>query len=175
MKTIIVSSTNPVKIEATRLGFERMFPEEQFTVQGISVPSGVSHQPVGDAETLAGAMNRASAARVQTPQADYWVGIEGGVEKEDTALQAYARIVVLGKDKTGVSRTGYFPLPPRISELVEQGIELGVADDMVFARSNSKQGNGAIGILTNDVIDRTGFYEHAVILALVPFRNPDLY
>ena len=29
--------------------------------------------------------------------------------------------------------------------------------------------------LTCDVIDRAGFYTPAVILALIPFKNPDLY
>ncbi len=46
---------------------------------------------------------------------------------------------------------------------------------MVFGRTNSKQGNGAVGLLTGDVIDRAAYYVHAVILALIPFRNPELY
>jgi non-canonical (house-cleaning) NTP pyrophosphatase len=54
-------------------------------------------------------------------------------------------------------------------------MELGEADDLVFGRSNSKQDNGAIGLLTGDVIDRAQLYEQAVILALVPFKNPDMY
>jgi non-canonical (house-cleaning) NTP pyrophosphatase len=52
---------------------------------------------------------------------------------------------------------------------------LGEADDRVFSRKNSKQSNGAIGILTNDAIDRTELYIPAVIFALIPFKNPDLY
>jgi non-canonical (house-cleaning) NTP pyrophosphatase len=59
--------------------------------------------------------------------------------------------------------------------LIQQGKELGEADDIVFNQSNSKQANGSIGILTGDVIDRTALYAHAVILALVPFKNPELY
>ena len=53
-------------------------------------------------------------------------------------------------------------------------MELGHADDQVFKRDNSKQANGAIGILTNNVIDREAYYIHAVIMALVPFKNPAL-
>jgi non-canonical (house-cleaning) NTP pyrophosphatase len=30
-------------------------------------------------------------------------------------------------------------------------------------------------LLTHDVIDRKKYYEHAVILALIPFLNPDHY
>lgn len=65
-------------------------------------------------------------------------------------------------------------LPQEVASLVRQGVELGIADDRVFGRSNSKQSNGAVGLLTADLIDRQRYYEHAVILALVPFKNVDL-
>jgi non-canonical (house-cleaning) NTP pyrophosphatase len=58
---------------------------------------------------------------------------------------------------------------------IHRGRELGDADDIVFGKTNSKQENGAIGILTGDVVDRAQLYEHAVILALVRFKNPELY
>ena len=174
MKTIIVASQNPVKIQAALDGFHRMFPEEKFRAEGVSVPSDVSDQPMSDAETLQGALNRARHARAQTPQADYWVGIEGGCDEQRGALEAFAWVVVLSRERTGRSRTGTFVLPAEVARLVRQGVELGEADDRVFRRANSKQGNGAVGILTRDVIDRTGYYVHAVILALVPFKNPDL-
>ncbi|MBZ0287330.1 MAG: inosine/xanthosine triphosphatase [Anaerolineae bacterium] len=174
MKTIIVASTNPVKIQAALAGFRALFPGEAFEARGVSVPSGVSDQPMTDEETLSGALNRAKAAREQTPDADFWAGIEGGCEQKFGELWAYAWVVVLGADRVGKSRTAAFALPHEIAELVRQGVELGEADDRVFGRSNSKQSNGAVGILTDDVIDRAGYYEHAVVLALVPFKNPSL-
>ena len=174
MKSIVVASTNPVKIQAALDGFRALFPDETFTAQGVSVPSGVSDQPMSDEETLMGAMNRARAAREKIPDADYWAGIEGGCEEKHGELWAYAWVVVLGDDRVGKSRTGAFTLPHEIATLVRQGVELGEADDRVFGRSNSKQTNGAVGILTADVIDRTGYYIHAVVLALVPFKNPSL-
>jgi non-canonical (house-cleaning) NTP pyrophosphatase len=77
-------------------------------------------------------------------------------------------------------------------------MELGDADDVIFKRSNSKQGDGVVGILTGGLIDRTGvapiyerwrrdppaalsallcaeYYVPAVVLALVPFLNSELY
>ena len=60
-------------------------------------------------------------------------------------------------------------------ELINQGKELGEADDIVFGQSNSKQKNGAVGILTNNIIDRTQFYVEAMVLALIPFLNEDIY
>jgi non-canonical (house-cleaning) NTP pyrophosphatase len=83
--------------------------------------------------------------------------------------------VILSEGLDSQSQTGKFYLPPPVAELIHQGMELGQADDIVFGRSNSKQEDGAIGLLTKNVIDRTHLYEHAVILALVPFRNKNLY
>jgi inosine/xanthosine triphosphatase len=174
MKNIVVASTNPVKIEAARAGFSAMFPDEAFTVRGVSVPSGVSDQPMTDGETYQGACNRAANARTAAPDADYWVGIEGGIDQHERYMYAFAWIVVLANGMQGESRTATFTLPGEIADLVRQGVELGEADDMVFGRSNSKQANGAVGILTGDVIDRMRYYEHAVALALVPFKNTSL-
>ncbi|MGK0308683.1 MAG: non-canonical (house-cleaning) NTP pyrophosphatase, partial [Urechidicola sp.] len=41
--------------------------------------------------------------------------------------------------------------------------------------SNSKQKNGAVGILTGNLIDRTQFYVEAMVLALIPFLNKEIY
>ena len=175
MKTIILSSNNPVKIQAALQGFQRMFPGEEFTIRQVSVPSGVNDQPFSDQETYRGAVNRVDSAVKLNPEADFWVGIEGGVEEGEGELSAFAWIVIRSKDRYSRSRSGTFQLPKKLADLIRQGIELGEADDIVFNRSNSKQANGAIGILTGDVIDRTELYQHAVILALVPFKNDGLY
>ncbi len=150
---------------------------DAYHFQGVDVPSGVSHQPMTDAETLTGARTRAGNARTARPEADFWVGIEGGVEErmKDEGMHAFAWVVILGKDLTGEARTGTFQLPPEITRLVREGVELGHADDIVFQRSNSKQKDGAIGILTDGLIDRTAYYVHAVMLALVPFKKRELY
>lgn len=174
MPRIIVASTNPVKIQSAVLGFQRMFPDEIFQAEGVSAPSGVRAQPIGDAETLQGALNRARHVRDLVLNADYWVGIEGGVGEDEGGMLVFAWVVVLTREKTGKSRTGAFYLPEEVVRLVREGMELGHADDAVFGRSNSKQEDGSVGLLTGGVIDRTLYYEHAVILALIPFVNPQL-
>jgi inosine/xanthosine triphosphatase len=171
---IVVASTNPVKIDCTRLGFARVFPHAVLDISGISVPSGVPDQPMGDAETLQGALNRAANARAQQPDVDYWVGIEGGLESIDSVLFAFAWIVVMSDGLVGRSRTAAFGLPEEVATLIHQGYELGDADDRVFGRNNSKQGNGSVGLLTGDLMDRTDFYKESVVLALIPFINPSL-
>ena len=120
-----------------------MFPDEQFEIQGTSVPSGVSEQPKDDAETFTGALNRAQNASKEI-LADFWVGIEGGVEQKDDGMEAFAWVVIKSSNgKTGRGRTATFFLPPQIAELITTGKELGEADDIVFGVQNSKQENGA--------------------------------
>jgi inosine/xanthosine triphosphatase len=176
VKKVIIASTNPIKINTTEIGFAKMFPTETFEFEGISAKSGVSDQPMTEEETLLGATNRAKNASKQIPKADFWVGIEGGLEEIDGQMSSFAWVVIKGKNgKTGKGKTGTFFIPQKVVQLIKQGMELGDADDVVFKRKNSKQANGAVGILTNDVLTRTTYYKDAVIMALIPFKNRSLY
>jgi len=174
-KRIIVASKNPVKIQSVTNGFKELFPEQDCETQGVSVPSKVSDQPMGDEETFQGAVNRAQGARAQYPDADYWVGVEGGNIRHGEDMETMAWVFILSKNQQGKARTAGFFLPPTVVDLVNQGYELGHADDIVFGRENSKQGSGACGLLTDGVIDRIRLYVPAVIMAFIPFRKPALY
>jgi inosine/xanthosine triphosphatase len=175
MKKVIVSSLNPVKLNSVKKGFAEIFPDEEFIFEGRPVKSGVADQPLSDEETLRGALNRAFGAKKLFPEADYWAGIEGGIEKRGSEMEAFAWVVISGKNITGKAKTGSFFLPPKVVELVNEGKELGEADDIVFGRTNSKQEAGAVGILTKNLTNRTEYYSHAVVLALIPFVNGNLY
>lgn len=172
---IVVASENPVKIEAVRNAFNLIFENETFEFHGINVPSGVSDQPLSDAETLKGAEQRALNAKNSGVAGDFFVGIEGGLQKNDDNYQAFAWVVVLSDKKEGKAKTGTFILPRRVTELIDQGFELGEADDIVFGQTNSKQKNGAVGILTKNKITRSEYYKSAVILALIPYLNPEIF
>jgi inosine/xanthosine triphosphatase len=125
MIDFVVASTNPVKIQAAVDGFQRLFPGSELNVTAIAVPSDVAHQPMSDAETLRGALNRSARAQAARPQADYWIGIEGGVQPAGQDLLAFAWIVVRSRELIGKGRTGAFVLPPAVVELIRQGKELG--------------------------------------------------
>jgi inosine/xanthosine triphosphatase len=175
MKKVIIASKNPVKIQAVKNGFQKMFPDQNFEFIGKTIDSGVSDQPLTDSETYLGASNRVKSAVQEYSGADFYVGIEGGLERSKNEMQAFAWIVIRSGDKMGKSKTASFYLPDKIADLVSQGKELGEADDIVFGLENSKQQNGAVGILTNNVMTRGSYYTEAVILALIPFLNEDLY
>ena len=173
---VIVASKNPVKIKAAQMGFQSMFPQKEWVFDSISVPSEVRDQPMTSYETLQGAINRAANAKEVMSEADFWIGIEGGVEIHDDQMEVFAWISVLDKlGRYSKSKTANFYLPPKVADLVKQGIELGKADDIVFGQSNSKQQGGSVGLLTNGVINRSDYYQSAVVLALIPFLQEELY
>ena len=176
-KTVIVGSKNPVKIEGVRQGFEKMFPDEDFEFIGYGAKSGVPDQPMGSEETLKGAYNRAEDCRKSHPEADFFCGQEGGIfqdHQEDYGTVAWT--VILDRDgNLGKGLSSLHILPPKVMELVHQGYELGTADDMVFQQTNSKQQGGSIGILTDGIYTRTHKMVEAVICALIPHKNPELY
>lgn len=171
---IAVASCNPVKIEAVNEAFLECFSSVR-KIEGFNVSSGVPDQPIGDEITRKGAENRVSELQEKCVEFDWFVGIEGGIEQQNGQMTAFAWIVVKSGSKSGVARTATFYLPPRVAQLVQQGYELGDANDLVFEKHNSKQKNGAVGLLTNNIIDRKQLYRQAVILALIPFMNNELY
>ena len=169
---IVVASKNPVKINATRAAFTALLPDATFNVIGITVDSGVSDQPRTDAETRRGARNRAANAASAEASADYYVGLEGGLEVTDGILLAFAWIAI--QNSAGVvsfARSATLPLPNSIRELIDAGLELGDANDRVFATKNSKQGGGAYGLLTGGLLTRESIYTETAMLALLPFTN----
>lgn len=176
MLKIAVGSKNPVKIESALAGFQTMFPAQVFSVEGLDVASGVSEQPLTCAETLEGATRRARDLRKMALDATYFVGIEGGIERIGDTLMANAWIVIIDSSGNRSSgRSGSYPLPARVKHLIESGVELGHANDQVFGEINSKQRGGAVGSLTGGVVTRKSLYEHAISLALVPFKHPKFF
>lgn len=173
---IIIASKNPVKINATLQAFAKMFPADEWNAEGVDVASGVNDQPMSDEETYAGALNRTNAAKAAASDGDFWVGIEGGVAKDTHGMSSFAWVVVVDREgRVGQGKTSMFYLAKVVSDLIESGKELGEADDIVFKKENSKQQNGAVGLLTDDVITRTSYYVEATVFALIPFKNQEIY
>jgi inosine/xanthosine triphosphatase len=153
-------------------------------VIGFNVPSSVPDQPFGDEETKLGAKNRAERAWIayqevnEGSKPDYSLGMEGGLvrsELDELGMECLAWIAVYNGEKFGFAKTASFELPRNMSRLINDGMELGAADDVIFKSTNSKQSVGTVGHLTNNVISRSLYYEQAVILAFIPFNWPELY
>ncbi|RYG68966.1 inosine/xanthosine triphosphatase [archaeon] len=182
--SLAVGTTNPAKINAALAGSQKALKKDEIIVFGYDVSSGIPSQPIGDEETLKGAINRAKGAfdahvRQHNAAPDFAVGLEGGVAESalcPSDLECFAWIVVYDGKKLSRSRTGSFILPPPITQLIlGEGLELGEADDRFFGTTDSKRKGGSVGQLTGGVIDRAAYYEHAVVLAFVPFHWDTLY
>jgi len=170
---IAVGSLNPVKVAAVAAVFRRVWPEAE--IVPVSVPSGVSAMPMTDAETLAGARNRANAARTALAAA-FGVGLEGGVHPEPFGLALQGWVVVVdGYGREGIGGAARLPLPEHIAQRVQRGEELGQVMDDVLGDHNTKQKGGAVGALTNGLALRQETFAIAVAYALAPFVSPELY
>ncbi len=160
-------------------------PNAQFEVEGVAVPSGVSHTPQSRAETMAGAKARVETlARLAIEREkpwSYFVGLEGGL---DVVEDAGRRLVFLENwacvaDRSGRAawgKAGSILLPAALAEeVVDRGIELGVAIDAFAGGRGIRDAQGAWGVLSRNLITRQDSYRVAVIVAFAPFYNAELY
>ncbi len=167
MYHVIAATTNPAKIDAIRQAFNDTFGPDSCRLEGIDVDSGVPSQPLGDHQTRSGARNRVMAARQVCPEADFWVGVEAGVEGNMT----FAWMVVENTHLRGESRSASLMLPDSILQGIAQGRELGHEMARLTGIENIKHQGGAIGVFTAGILTRTSVYHQALCLALVPFCN----
>ena len=172
---VAVGSQNPVKIEAARLAFAALWPNERWEVSGAEVDSGVSSQPMSDEESIRGARNRAIAAR-DSLGADYGVGLEGGLQKiGEHYFDCGWAVIVNRAGAEGIGSTVKIMTPPKITTLIHSGLELGHANDQIFGAVNSKQAEGHFGLMTNNIITRTQGYRDGLIAALARFVHERLF
>ncbi|MGC9458953.1 inosine/xanthosine triphosphatase [Vibrio genomosp. F10] len=166
---VVIASLNPAKINAVKSAFSDTFPNVAFEFMGVSVPSEVDDQPMSNHETHLGALNRVKNAKRAQPNADYYVGLEAGIENNMT----FAWMVVESQSQRGESRSASLMLPPKVLTKLQDANELGDVMDDVFGTQNIKQQGGAIGLLTHNQLSRSSVYHQALVLALIPFINPN--
>jgi len=161
---VAIGSENPVKTNAV----ERVLPDARTTAVGVD--SGVSEQPWGRQETVEGARNRADAALAAT-DADYGVGIEGGVAERDVPGGVWLVMWAAVTDRTD-THFGAGPsirLPDTVAERLREGEELGpVLNDELGREALGKQ-EGAIGVYTDGRVARSDALADAVAGAFGPF------
>lgn len=164
---IIAATTNPAKIQAIRSAFDVVLGNGNFDIEDVNVDSSVPQQPIGNTETRTGARQRVNAARQVRPEADFWVGVEAGIEGDMT----FAWIVVEHRQLRGESRSASLMLPEKILAGIREGRELGDEMADLTGVEDIKQKGGAIGFFTGGALTRTSVYEQAIILALVPIQH----
>ena len=168
---VVVASANPAKIRAVEQALQQIWPEQPIDCSGQRTDSGVAAQPMTSAETLQGALNRLTSLSQTQPDADYYVAIEAGLDGDCS----FAWVTVQHQGKISKTRSASLPIPPAALTAMQQGEELGDVMDRMFAQTNVKQQGGAIAMLTNHLLTRSGVYQQAIILAMIPFIKPELF
>jgi inosine/xanthosine triphosphatase len=172
---IAVGSLNPVKLAAVKEAFSIVWPDTVSDVIGVVVISGVSAQPMSDIESIKGAINRAKKSITEV-EADYGVGLEGGLQKIGERWFDCGWIAVIdNQGYLGIASTAKVETPPKIITMVKEGMELGSAIDLVFRTTNSKQNEGHFGVMTNGIIKRQDAYCDGVVVALSRFIRPEVF
>lgn len=184
LRRVRVGSTNPPKLEGVRAALAALAPDAQ--VEGASVESGVPAQPVGFAEIVAGARERARAA-FALGGCELAVGYEDGlVELPGTAERWFnvgcAALADGRREALGFSSG--FAYPPACAERAVRAREpIGDLFDALWASAHgaspgappSGRSLGNVGKLTDAALPRADYTRQAVLCALVSFLHPELY
>jgi inosine/xanthosine triphosphatase len=172
---VAVGSANPAKVEAVRAAFAALWPEQRWDIRAVSVASGVAVQPMSDEESITGARNRARAA-LEACDAAFGVGLEGGLQQVGEWWFDSGWIVVRDREgREGIGSTAKIIVPRHMLELIQQGMELGDAVDVLFQQQNSKQAQGHFGLMTAGTITRARAYTDGVLSALARFVHTRLF
>ncbi len=183
VRSVRVGSGSGAKIEAVRSALAPY--TEHVHVEGRVVESGVSEQPVGFREIIAGARNRARAA-FRAGDCDLAVGIEDGlVELPDVeygALNVGAAVVTDGRHESCGLSSGFGYPPGCLTPALGERQPIGKLFDELWRdstgeddTSGSGRSQGNIGRLTLGVLPRKEYGRHAVLCALIRFLHPELY
>lgn len=173
-KTVVVASTNPVKLEAVQKSFTKKFgndlehrmPNAIPYIISIETASGVASTPLSKEETFQGALNRIQAIKEKHPDADYYVAIEGGFYKPSNSKYFWQTgYIIIADQKNQVqAKVIEHMLPKELSVLIESGNGRGSSVDKLRGMNNTKQGTGVTGYASNDLVTRLDMYYYPLII-----------
>jgi inosine/xanthosine triphosphatase len=184
--SIAVGSTRKPKVNAVKdaaLAIATRF-DAALEVVGYEVESGVGHTPASRGELMQGARQRAEALRgklqTENSPAQFYVGLEGGLDvvvengAKRVFLESWAYVTDGNRGHFGSS--GSIELPEALAEeVLSRGRELAMAIDQYAGAVGIRDGQGAWGILSGGLISRQESFRLAVITALAPFYNTQMY
>ncbi|MHA1452622.1 MAG: inosine/xanthosine triphosphatase [Promethearchaeota archaeon] len=185
---VAVGTKNPAKIEAVKLAFSKMFPEIECIVFPIKVDSHVGVQPYGFESTIQGAINRAKDAyfsvfnKKSKTNIQIGVGIEAGMIPVPLTSTGYLDYqfcaIYISNGSITVGSGPGFEYPAKIVDKLLKDPnhhEIGTIIDEISGIANTKEHEGAIGLLSKNIFKRADILQYSVISALLPIKSPDLY
>lgn len=155
---IVIASLNEAKVKAVTT----VYPNA--TIKPVSVPSGVAPQPIGDEETMLGAINRAKNAQKHHPHMTS-IGLEGGVMFLRDELYLTNWGAMLTPEGTLFTGSGArIVLPSSFIEKIHAGVELSELMNDYTQRKDIRHHEGAIGIFTALHLNRANLFAQIITL-----------
>lgn len=117
---VVIGSENKDKIKILENALKEIYLEVE--VLGVKTDSQITNQPLDKETTKAGAINRARNAKKEKPDADFWFGLESGLQryKDEYYLITFACLInQSAQEFIGVGKE--IILPKKVSEEVENG------------------------------------------------------
>jgi inosine/xanthosine triphosphatase len=185
---IAVGSTRRPKLqaveEATASFAGKLVPLARLEIHGHEVESGVSHTPSSREELMQGARQRAEALHKMLAdsgdRADFCVGLEGGLDvafengTRRVFLESWAYVTDGARGHFGCS--GSIEIPELlVEEVLSRGTELSIAIDRYAGAVGIRDGQGAWGVLSDNLVTRQESFRLAVVAAFAPFYNVKMY
>lgn len=160
---VAVASKNAAKINAVEAVLKEL--EFDFELESAETDSGVSAQPLSLTETRQGAINRAQQAL--SSKADLAIGLEGGVyELEESLYLCNWGALASAQGAIFTAGGAQIRMPDEIATQLKAGMELGPVMDRYANETGIRQHKGAVGILTDGLVNRNEMFEHVVKLLM---------
>ncbi|UCD01562.1 MAG: inosine/xanthosine triphosphatase [Promethearchaeota archaeon] len=182
---ICVGSLNPTKINAVQVAFSRYF--KNYRVYSTEVDSKVSNQPIGLKNIIEGAINRANhslnymISKKKIQHNIFGVGIEAGLVEVPYTKSGFMDFqfcaIINENEKISLGSGIAFEYPKFVIDqiLQDNDTEIGEIIGNLAGNANLKNESGAISFLSKNTLTRTEILIQAVICALLPFINRELY
>jgi len=184
LRRVGVGSTNPPKLAGVRAAIAPF--ADAVEVSGCSVASGVSEQPVGFEEIVAGARQRALGAEA-AGEFDLVVGYEDGLVELAGTDGTWFNVGCAAVRHDGAWGLGFssgFAYPPDCAEPAARSrAPIGDLFDQLWKSQDfapaetapSALSTGNVGKLTGGALPRAEYTRHAVLCALAPLLHPGLF
>lgn len=187
---IAIGSTRKPKVDAVKSAMARITKILELAPLRISflpreVESGIANTPLSLTEMMAGAFNRAenlkSLLAEEGNTADYYIGLEGGLFRtkiddrgENFYLQSWVYVTNGAQGFFGSSAA--VQIPHKVTgEFQGRDFELADIMDRLGKVKNNRDKGGAFALLTKGLLTRQAIFESAVLAAMAPYYNPEIY
>jgi len=171
---VAVGSTNPVKISAVKNVFSKIYKDVE--VISVAVDSRVRSEPF-DSEIARGAVERAKQAF--SSNAEFSAGIEAGLVKNPFARSGFLDVqycAIYDGERITIGCGAGFEYPSIvIKKVLRDKKEVGEVMEELTGIKQIGETTGSIGYLTKGMIDRITLTEQAILMALIPRLNAEIY